>query len=1466
MDPPPATDLISNHEDSGENLPRVLSHSRLRSQPGAPGAPPEGLSLTESPPGPPPGPPPEWAETLESLDADGEYDPIELQGDNLGTSPAVSQSIAPEAPEPKQGWLWKANPFGKNFKKRWVVLSDGHFRYRKREDRKAEWIKEPEYLKEAELNPGGMGGSSGFPHKTKTKYAFRVKIPGRMYFFCAESGTDEDAWLQAFRKHINFAQVPTASRQAPLPPPTEAEPALSKSQKPSSFNGPLSKKSKKSRRKSVVKTSELSGKIMAKVPKSPDKGGGFHRKQFEAHQMEEAQAWITQKEAQLGIHGSNDGDSKIVDRDFEPEPTSPMPPPVSSKNHEDDMLTFFLVMTESHKDTERQFEMTMAEDDADNATILEIKKNISQMLTPEGEPEIDVNRIELTMSGHPCRDDFKGIEIGLSEGTIFECHLRDDVGYGAPNLASLTEGPAGFSELSGQDQNQIVSSSPHLPLIPTNSGDTVFSETTKENDISSSVGLTPFEHHLDEVLEIQIVIGNTPAPTLLRIDPRHETPEEAARTFCQEHGLNSPRVASLVTEQVCQLLKSVEGTAGREASMLREISILHEQLSFGHPLTKKQIDSQRIRYENEINTLRKKLDNAEKRAIDSEQRCKEALKELESLRRNQSQSSTSMLPAPPKKEETPVTISSHKAEKKIRRKSMLGRRKSVKARSRRKSVKKTFGQTVIGDKPVFMPPADSVTSKNMHVSAPTSAPTHELDTSTRAIEMDNAVKSAEMEALKKKVALLESRLETDQSSMEKHSNAQLLRKLSVEMERTAEIPLLQTELKRAKAKLKEVQETEMVALKDELQKAKATISDLEHNSKPAPTDEQEHAWSEAARKASELVRATAAEAEAARQETKAAIEKCAHAETMAKERDEAQNEVIAKLKSEVFDMHKEIEYLHEHLRHKKKDLKHDKTIIKDAKALATARSLKNLVLKTKNEKSKQSLEEMQEEHDRKVKSLLDNVEHLNAQRNSDKAKMDEMSAQLQSEKSKLKSATEQLDSQRAKVDEIQSKLEDANAKLGRVSIPSSPIVEPSSAAGAPLPPSASSSTAPTGTKKNDSEWTSAKIAEHRKLKMRLILLRVAHEMKVSRMRADVQVCHSEIKILKSRLADVVLKERRGSSSSSSPDGGSTNKDGEKLRQSIHKKDEEIKTLKKRLQDKEESKDDTDKLRGKILELEKRLADSDLTSTNTVVPKSENRDDIWTMTKPDLKDSGEVMMLKQKLRDVSNRLKASRLIQGDEVQMQQKDDSFLSRNNSIGIRVGDRVARSEWRKFADEKRALMAKYNSDRQKLVDEIRRLRDMIDPKQRPESKMEIANAEIAKLQAELNSERMKRQASDAQVQQMALHLRNLGSAGTPTQYGSAAVAAAKSAGAFAIEEQLHRANAEILRLRQEQNLRPYNDSSNWQIEKENLMRNWNEVRFHSKPSSLVEKNLGIMRRITFCIISIIACACLMLTQKISV
>ena len=71
-----------------------------------------------------------------------------------------------------------------------------------------------------------------------------------------------------------------------------------------------------------------------------------------------------------------------------------------------------------------------------------------------------------------------------------------------------------------------------------------------------------------------------------------------------------------------------------------------------------------------------------------------------------------------------------------------------------------------------------------------------------AVAEAKTMDEAEITSLKKKVKLLERRLNSEESSMEKHSTAELMRKLSAEMAKSAKIPLLETELQRAEKKLR----------------------------------------------------------------------------------------------------------------------------------------------------------------------------------------------------------------------------------------------------------------------------------------------------------------------------------------------------------------------------------------------------------------------------------------------------------------------------------------------------------------------------------------------------------------------------------------------------------------------------------------------------------------------------------------
>ena len=128
-------------------------------------------------------------------------------------SSSTQRSAGP--PPAKEGWVYKANENGYRYKKRWLVLDRCQFVYRKKQQRTDKFLKEPRYLKEATMNPL----PNEFPSQPKTKHPFRIKVPGRMYFFCAETKVDMEHWVEAFEEHITYSQIPEATRDAP-PPPT----------------------------------------------------------------------------------------------------------------------------------------------------------------------------------------------------------------------------------------------------------------------------------------------------------------------------------------------------------------------------------------------------------------------------------------------------------------------------------------------------------------------------------------------------------------------------------------------------------------------------------------------------------------------------------------------------------------------------------------------------------------------------------------------------------------------------------------------------------------------------------------------------------------------------------------------------------------------------------------------------------------------------------------------------------------------------------------------------------------------------------------------------------------------------------------------------------------------------------------------------------------------------------------------
>ena len=111
-------------------------------------------------------------------------------------------------PKPHEGWLYKSNGKGFNYKKRYFVLSKNQFCYR---NKKKDGASTRCFLKFATLYPL----PENFPSKAKTQFKFRVQIQQKkkkkdttkMFYLCADTQEELDVWLLKFQEHIAYADI-----------------------------------------------------------------------------------------------------------------------------------------------------------------------------------------------------------------------------------------------------------------------------------------------------------------------------------------------------------------------------------------------------------------------------------------------------------------------------------------------------------------------------------------------------------------------------------------------------------------------------------------------------------------------------------------------------------------------------------------------------------------------------------------------------------------------------------------------------------------------------------------------------------------------------------------------------------------------------------------------------------------------------------------------------------------------------------------------------------------------------------------------------------------------------------------------------------------------------------------------------------------------------------------------------------
>jgi hypothetical protein len=99
----------------------------------------------------------------------------------------------------KEGWLFKADPSGSNWKNRWCVLIPTAFFYYVEHDKRDTNLKGSFELAEAKL---GVGWKLSKKLNTDKKFVFHLSLPGRTYYFAAATQAHMNDWVAKLERTL----------------------------------------------------------------------------------------------------------------------------------------------------------------------------------------------------------------------------------------------------------------------------------------------------------------------------------------------------------------------------------------------------------------------------------------------------------------------------------------------------------------------------------------------------------------------------------------------------------------------------------------------------------------------------------------------------------------------------------------------------------------------------------------------------------------------------------------------------------------------------------------------------------------------------------------------------------------------------------------------------------------------------------------------------------------------------------------------------------------------------------------------------------------------------------------------------------------------------------------------------------------------------------------------------------------
>ena len=271
---------------------------------------------------------------------------------------------------------------------------------------------------------------------------------------------------------------------------------------------------------------------------------------------------------------------------------------VKDSEEEEDSIAFFLKIV----GTSRKFEVVLPEAEAEDMTIMELKEQFTDAVGTAPDDMV------MSIQGEVLRDDFRGFEIGLTEGTIIEVSVKEDSNL--PPLPSVGEtepplSPGGGTRLATRNMFEDMKNDDGRPELDQDTSPPPKPSPPKEEKVSPALSkpdpivspeIAVRTQRLQKKGRKSFVFGKTPAvgEELLEVgtkttrpaksaspsSPRDQArskvvqtfdvsptdkPEEAIQRMCTLAGLDYQKVGPTLVSQVEDMRQATSTTQSIES-------------------------------------------------------------------------------------------------------------------------------------------------------------------------------------------------------------------------------------------------------------------------------------------------------------------------------------------------------------------------------------------------------------------------------------------------------------------------------------------------------------------------------------------------------------------------------------------------------------------------------------------------------------------------------------------------------------------------------------------------------------------------------------------------------------------------------------------------------------------------------------------------------------------------------------